>query len=39
MLKVKTPILFLIGLADLRVPPSQGLEYHKALLARNIPTK
>jgi acylaminoacyl-peptidase len=37
--KVKTPVMFLIGLADLRVPPSQGIQYHKALLARNVPTK
>jgi acylaminoacyl-peptidase len=37
--KVKTPTLFLIGSVDLRVPPTQGLQFYKALLARNIPTK
>ena len=29
----------MIGNADLRVPPSQGIQFYKALLARNIPTK
>jgi acylaminoacyl-peptidase len=37
--KVKTPTLLMIGNVDLRVPPSQGVEYHKALLARNVPSK
>lgn len=36
---VKTPLLLMIGCADLRVPPSQGMEYYKALVARNVPTK
>ena len=37
--KVKTPTLLMIGNVDLRVPPSQGVEYYKALLARNVPAK
>jgi acylaminoacyl-peptidase len=37
--KVKTPTLLMIGQVDLRVPPSQGVEFYKALLARNVPTK
>lgn len=36
---VKTPLLIMIGSKDLRVPPNQGIEYYKALLARNVPTK
>lgn len=36
---VKTPTLLMIGSVDLRVPPSQGMEYYKALVARNVPTK
>ena len=34
--KVKdTPVLLLIGKADLRVPPSQGFEYYYQLKALN----
>jgi len=36
---VKTPLLLMIGSVDLRVPPSQGMEYYKALVSRNVPTK
>jgi len=36
---VKTPTLLMIGNVDLRVPPSQGIEYYKALISRNIPAK
>jgi acylaminoacyl-peptidase len=36
---VKTPTLLMIGNIDLRVPPTQGLEFHKALISRNIPSK
>ena len=31
--KVSAPVLLSIGRADLRVPPSQGLEYYHALRA------
>ena len=37
--QVKTPILFMVGKVDLRVPPSQSMIYFKALSARNVPTK
>ncbi|XP_076468947.1 LOW QUALITY PROTEIN: acylamino-acid-releasing enzyme-like [Babylonia areolata] len=36
---VKTPVMLHIGLKDLRVPPSQGLEYYKMLKARNVPVQ
>ena len=36
---VKTPTLLMIGSVDLRVPPSQGMEYYKALIARKVPAK
>lgn len=36
---VKTPTLLMIGSVDLRVPPSQGMEFYKALIARNVPAK
>ena len=36
---VKTPLLLMIGSVDLRVPPSQGMEYYKALISRNVPAK
>ena len=29
--QVKVPVLIQLGEVDLRVPPSQGLEYHFAL--------
>ena len=37
--KVKAPTLMLVGKTDRRVPPSQGINYYKKLLARGIPTK
>ena len=37
--KIKTPTLVMIGNVDLRVPPSQGIQFYKALLARNVETK
>ena len=36
---VKTPTLVALGLEDLRVPPSQGLEWYHTLRSRGIPTK
>ncbi|KAK7102313.1 acylamino-acid-releasing enzyme-like isoform X1 [Littorina saxatilis] len=33
---VKTPVMLNIGLKDMRVPPSQGLEYYKMLKARGV---
>jgi acylaminoacyl-peptidase len=37
--QVKSPVLFLIGAKDLRVPPSQSHEFYCALNARHIETK
>ncbi|XP_017769559.1 PREDICTED: acylamino-acid-releasing enzyme-like isoform X2 [Nicrophorus vespilloides] len=37
--KVKAPTLLQIGTKDLRVPPSQGIEYHHRLRSNNIITK
>ena len=37
--QVKTPVMLNIGLKDLRVPPSQGLEYYKMLKARGVPVR
>lgn len=34
--KVETPILFLIGDKDLRVPPTQIKEYVRILKARQV---
>jgi acylaminoacyl-peptidase len=39
MKHVKAPTLMALGMKDLRVPPSQGIEYYHALRAKNIPTK
>jgi acylaminoacyl-peptidase len=36
---IKTPILFLVGSVDLRVPPSQSIEFYKGLLAREKTTR
>ena len=36
---VAAPTLIALGMADLRVPPSQGLEWYHSLRSRNIPTK
>lgn len=37
--KVRTPTLFLIGAQDLRVPPSNGLQFARALKERGVETK
>jgi acylaminoacyl-peptidase len=37
--RVKAPTLVAIGKKDLRVPPSQGLEWFYTLRARRVPTK
>jgi dipeptidyl aminopeptidase/acylaminoacyl peptidase len=36
---VKTPTLFLVGASDVRVPPPQSYEMHRALKANGVPTK
>lgn len=36
---VTAPTLVALGLKDLRVPPSQGLEWYHTLRARRVPTK
>jgi acylaminoacyl-peptidase len=37
--RVKSPTLVAIGMADLRVPPSQGLEWFHSLKSNSVPTK
>jgi acylaminoacyl-peptidase len=37
--KVKTPTLMALGMKDLRVPPSQGLEWYHTLRSAGIDTK
>ncbi|CAL1396505.1 unnamed protein product [Linum trigynum] len=37
--KVKTPTIFLIGAQDLRVPPSNGIQYARALKEKGVETK
>eukprot|EP01132_Coremiostelium_polycephalum_P006688 gene6688-8274_t len=37
--KVKIPVFIGLGDSDLRVPPSQGLLFYRALKERKIPTK
>jgi acylaminoacyl-peptidase len=37
--RVKTPTLIALGMADLRVPPSQGLEWYHSLRSLGVPTK
>ena len=37
--KVKTPTLMALGTKDLRVPPSQGLEYYHVLRSKGVETK
>jgi acylaminoacyl-peptidase len=37
--KVKTPTMIALGMVDLRVPPSQGLEWYHSLRSRGVPTK
>jgi len=36
---VKAPTLVALGMVDLRVPPSQGLEWYHALRSRDVKTK
>lgn len=36
---VKTPTLVALGMVDLRVPPSQGLEWYHSLRSMGVPTK
>jgi len=36
---IKTPLLIMLGLKDLRVPPSQGINFHRLLKARGKITK
>ena len=38
-LQIKTPTLIMLGEDDLRVPPKQGHELHKTLLAQNTETR
>ena len=37
--RVRCPTLILVGLKDLRVPPSQGIQFYKALKARGVTTQ
>ncbi|CAG5127756.1 unnamed protein product, partial [Candidula unifasciata] len=37
--QVKTPLLILLGQDDKRVPNNQGLEYLRALKARQVPVR
>ncbi|KAG7273133.1 hypothetical protein CRUP_005461 [Coryphaenoides rupestris] len=37
--KVKTPVLLLLGEEDKRVPNKQGIEYYRALKARQVPVQ
>jgi acylaminoacyl-peptidase len=37
--RVKAPTLVALGMVDLRVPPSQGLEWYHSLRSRGVPTK
>ncbi|XP_053654592.2 acylamino-acid-releasing enzyme isoform X1 [Cherax quadricarinatus] len=36
---LKTPVLFLVGKNDARVPPSQSFNFYKMLLARGVQTE
>ena len=36
---IKAPILLLVGKNDARVPPSQGFNFHRLLLARGVETE
>lgn len=38
-LQVKTPLLLMLGQEDRRVPFKQGMEYYRALKARNVPVR
>ncbi|XP_045352823.1 acylamino-acid-releasing enzyme isoform X4 [Leopardus geoffroyi] len=37
--QVKTPLLLMLGQEDRRVPFKQGMEYYRALKARNVPVR
>ncbi|XP_012626750.1 acylamino-acid-releasing enzyme isoform X3 [Microcebus murinus] len=37
--QVKTPLLLMLGQEDRRVPFRQGMEYYRALKARNVPVR
>jgi acylaminoacyl-peptidase len=37
--RVQTPTLVALGMQDLRVPPSQGLEWYHSLRSKGVPTK
>ncbi len=37
--QVKAPTLLALGLVDLRVPPSQGMEWFYSLKSQGVPTK
>jgi acylaminoacyl-peptidase len=37
--KVKTPTMVALGMVDLRVPPSQGMEWYHALRSKGVATK
>lgn len=36
---VKSPCLLAVGAKDLRVPPSQSVEYYQTLRAKGVPTR
>ena len=36
---VKAPTMVALGLADIRVPPSQGLEWYYSLRSMGVPSK
>ncbi|KAB1263866.1 Acylamino-acid-releasing enzyme [Camelus dromedarius] len=38
-IQVKTPLLLMLGQEDRRVPFKQGMEYYRALKARNVPVR
>ena len=37
--QVKTPVLLMLGEEDKRVPNKQGIEYYRALKARQLPVQ
>lgn len=36
---IVTPSMIMLGKDDRRVPPSQGIEFHKALLAKGVESR